>query len=651
MKNFRAKFVKNIRYLFVAGIISLGLIAIVGSNGGGGGTSTTSVTDGSGGGDTGDGSTTTKSGWTYMVYIAGDNNLSSAAIGDINEMEQVGSSDDVNIVVQVEFSQQYTPDMPENTLRGKITKDSDQFTISTQYEDIGNKDMGAKETLTEFIQWATTNYPADYYALVLWDHGAGWKRSRKTGGAIRGALQDTTSGSFMSLPDLASGVEDSGVHLDLINFDACLMAMYEVVYEFNGLTDYMVFSEEVEPGEGDPYDTILQELVNNPGMTASELAETITSKYKTYYQLEARSKITKSAVDMTKTTELDQKITELVQLMNDNMGSERPNIQSARDDSVSYEYPENHDLGDFLEKLENATSNNEILTKIDEIQNTLSTMVVSNEIYCPQENDPLVDSNGLAIFLPKRDQVTDADLSNYALLTVNQERDFAPNTWGSFVNTLITGDEDAGVNPLETGVGNFVIWLEWDSDADLDLIIWEPDGSFAAPFIGTSSSNAFLSEDSYFSGDSFEYYAALETVEEGRYDILVNYYADGSSSGATAYLYFLDPANGIDDFTLLGYKDMDLSNQAPADWLSDTDEMSNVWYDLYSDWWWWYNEDYLYRSMRIDLPLDSPNKMIELGNSRVHIVGLPPKEKAKKLPRFDKDTADEIRQMFENRSK
>jgi hypothetical protein len=624
---------KNLQYLLLLGVIALGLITIVGSGGGGGG-------------NTGDGGTATKADWTYMVYIAGDSNLSSAAVGDINEMEQVGSSDDVNIVVQVEFSRQYTPGMPENTLRGKIIKDSSKVTISSQFEDIGNKDMGAKQTLTEFIQWATTNYPADYYALVLWDHGAGWKRSRKTGGAIRGALQDATSGSFMSLPDLASGVKESGVHLDLINFDACLMAMYEVAYEFNGLTDHMVFSQEVEPGEGDPYDIILQELVNNPGMTAINLAKTIASEYKNYYQSGARSRITKSAVDMTKTTELDQKIREFVQLMNDNIGSERPNIQSARDNSIAYEYPENHDLGDFLEKLENTTSNNEILTKIDEIQHTLSSMVVSNEIYCPQVNDPLAGSNGLAIFLPKRDQVTNADLSNYSLLAINQERDFAPNNWGSFVNLLVTGDEDAGVNPLETGVGNFVIWLEWDSDADLDLIIWEPDGTFAAPYIGTSSPNAFLSEDSYYSGESFEYYAALETVEKGPYDILVNYYDDGSSSGATAYLYFLDPEKGIDHFILLSHRYMDRSKPAPVDWLYDEDERQNVWDDLYSDWWWWYNSDILLRSFKMDLLLDSPNKTIELGNKKIHIVGVPSKEKTKKLPCLDRETADEIRQMF-----
>ena len=40
--------------------------------------------------------------WTVMVYLDADNNLESAGIDDINEMEIVGSTSEVNIVVQVD---------------------------------------------------------------------------------------------------------------------------------------------------------------------------------------------------------------------------------------------------------------------------------------------------------------------------------------------------------------------------------------------------------------------------------------------------------------------------------------------------------------------------------------------------------------------
>src|SRR5690349_2763922 len=40
--------------------------------------------------------------WTYMQYFAMDNNLESSLYGDLAEMQAVGSTDDVNIVVQAD---------------------------------------------------------------------------------------------------------------------------------------------------------------------------------------------------------------------------------------------------------------------------------------------------------------------------------------------------------------------------------------------------------------------------------------------------------------------------------------------------------------------------------------------------------------------
>jgi hypothetical protein len=45
--------------------------------------------------------------WTVMVYMAADNNLEPAALMDLNEMEGVGSSSNVNIVAEVDRSAEY----------------------------------------------------------------------------------------------------------------------------------------------------------------------------------------------------------------------------------------------------------------------------------------------------------------------------------------------------------------------------------------------------------------------------------------------------------------------------------------------------------------------------------------------------------------
>ncbi|HEX5276810.1 MAG TPA: clostripain-related cysteine peptidase, partial [Fluviicoccus sp.] len=239
---------------------------------------------GGGGGSSGGGVTppAAMADWTYMVYIAGDNNLSSAAIDDINEMEQAGSSDRVNIVVQAEFSDRHTPYVPgiskstardgigisipgvsvSPTFRGRITKDNDTTWINSDLFSLGaNLDMGKPQTLTDFIVWSKQQYPARNYALVLWSHGDGWKVRRSTGGVVnRGALADDSSGSFMALPDIAGAIRNAGVNLHILNFDACLMGMYEVAHTFVGLSEYLVASEEVEPGDGDDYQSVLTVL-------------------------------------------------------------------------------------------------------------------------------------------------------------------------------------------------------------------------------------------------------------------------------------------------------------------------------------------------------------------------------------------------------
>ncbi len=573
--------------------------------------------------------------WTYMVYIAGDNNLSSAAIGDLNEMEKVGSNEKLNIIVQAEFSQQFSENMPSATLRYRIMQDNDTQKITTPSTEVvttvdgtdtNNQNMGDKNTLTDFIKWTTTNYPAKRYMLVLWDHGSGWKFSRIKGGAIKGALEDTTSDSYMSLPDIATAVRDSGVHMDIINFDACLMGMYEVAYEFNGLTDYMVFSEEVEPGEGDPYDTILKKLKNDSSMSSETLAKTITSDFKTFYENKPRTYITKSAIDMSYIIEFHDLIKEFSNLLTQNMDTERPSIQVARSQSIKYEFPENHDIGSFLKHLDERTSNDDIKSKIAQIQNSMTNLIISNETYSSEPNsniETIVDSTGLAIFLPQRDQVTNTDLSNYANLAINQTNRAEEGTWINFVNLLVTGDEDGGQVALETGEGNFVIALEWNNpNIDLDLIILQPDLTFAAPYIGATSSNGFLSEDSTSSGEPKEYFAAAEKVQAGDYDIFVHYHNDdnipeGDSTNASITIL-------SDESEVIGTFQKYMSLEAPFlnNPFSDENELTNIANNLYTNWW---------TPISLEIRPEQENiiKNFEIESKKFHVLKLPNKTKIK----------------------
>ena len=532
----------------------------------------------SGGGGDSD-NTVTRADWTYMVYMGADNNLSTAGLFDLNEMESAGSGEKVNIVLQAEFSSFYTDfgaighdGYGGETLRFLVGNDGNPDNVNLGAgKSIGNVDMGSPEALADFIKWASATYPAEHYALVIWDHGAGWKKSA----LFKGAVQDETSDSFMSLPELAGAVRTAGVHLDVINFDACLMAMYEVAYEFLGLTDYMVFSEEVEPGEGDPYDTILSALKDRPGMTGLELSETIVEKYHAYYSdPDTRAeKVTKSAVDMSALPILHTAMLNLADVIVADYDTVSGVIAQAQANGQNFEYKTNLDLHDFSARIANGLPDSSARNAALEVNHAVKRAVVGNRTV----GDAVDDAFGLAVFVPSLGQVSSDDLYNdlrdYNLLACNQTR---ATVWSEAVAKIVAGSQET-LHP-----GGFSFYIAWDTDADLDLYVWEPNLEIYAPWMGQTTPNGFFSGDSYDVGESVEYYVSNDYVQPGDYDVFVEYYKDGKTGTfANVEFWYLDPDAG--DWQMMGPVMMDLSNAYLGDFsdITSLDELngySNYWY-------------------------------------------------------------------------
>ncbi len=522
--------------------------------------------------------------WTFMVYMAADNTISNAAKADINEMESVGSSSDVSIIVQVEFNKNESPELPVSTVRGRVFRDQNQANIGTWYTEIGNKDMTDPETLKEFITWSVQHYPAERYALVLWSHGSGWKVEDGSPLLSKGMMADTTSSGsshIMSLTEISKAVLDSGVRFDLINFDSCLMGMYEVAYEFKDLASFLVFSENVYPVNGDAYDTILQELTASPDMDGARLARTTAAKCREFYASKGTA-MTKSAIDMAQIDRLQTLLITLSQYLSEHLAAEKNHVEDACNASVSFEYPGHHDLGDFLQKLDGRTSDQDLKTIIGDLRETLSQAIIANEVYTADPADSLPDSQGIAIYLPSPTQASQDDLDLYSSLACNRSSGV---TWGDLVYRLVTGNSNL---ESQKAPGNFAVRIEWDTDADIDLYIFEPDDTAAAPRYGAQSGdNGTCSSDSHYSGDSFEYYESFEDVEPGSYDVFINYYESGSDSPipTTVSCLIRDPSQGMNEYTRTAQQGMDISNPLPDNGTIDDGDRNSILDNLYSDWW------------------------------------------------------------------
>jgi hypothetical protein len=227
-----------------------------------------------GGGNHGDGGGTS---WTLLVYMAADNNLSGAAAVDLSEMEAVGSKNGINVVVQVDGSD-------EGARRLLIEKGSSSLLM-----DLGEVNMADPKTLTEFIQWGVAEYPADRTVLILWSHGDGYQKpdilpvSRPQPYSI---LEDDTDGVSCCLSNVSvhQAIQNAGIHFDLLGFDASRMGQVETAYEFSDVADVLVFSEETGNENGWDYKGILKGLAGDPGMTPADLSKWIVQTFGDFYE-------------------------------------------------------------------------------------------------------------------------------------------------------------------------------------------------------------------------------------------------------------------------------------------------------------------------------------------------------------------------------
>ena len=180
-------------------------------------------------------------------------------------------------------------------------------------------------SLQGFLSWGVQNYPADHYAVVLWDHGGGWKD----------VIFDATSNDRMLISDLGNAMmavtTSLGRKFDVTIFDACLMSMAEVADQLRPVTDYLVASEQSVQDEGFPYDAMLQQLSAQPSMDSWAYSKLIADDYYSFYiKTHGKSVLSVSAIDESKLPGLVSAVDNLSVTLIANMATYHGKVESAR---------------------------------------------------------------------------------------------------------------------------------------------------------------------------------------------------------------------------------------------------------------------------------------------------------------------------------
>lgn len=339
--------------------------------------------------------------WTVMVYLNADNNLETYGIKDFNEMEVVGSSPDVNIVVQIDRAIGYNNSNGDWTTcrRYYVIHDNDINTINSQLlEDLGEVDMGDPTTLSNFALWAMNNFPANHYLLIIWNHGDGWRGIGDSMVPVRGVSYDESSGNEISVSrgELKQALFQIG-HVDVLGFDACLMQMWEVMVNASPYATCMVGSEETEPADGWYYTGFLDDLVTNSSMNAVELATSIVS---------STEQPTLSAVDLSIINTLNHSIdTFALELMRAKDQGYTNTINSVRSATQNFYEYYHIDLYDFARRIKLANVPDYLKNTADMVMNSVNDVVKAS-------NNNYANAYGISIYHPTKPSYYDNSYSN-----------------------------------------------------------------------------------------------------------------------------------------------------------------------------------------------------------------------------------------------
>jgi clostripain len=382
--------------------------------------------------------------WLFMVYLDADNNLESAGIDDMNEMEVAGSTDDVAIVVQMDRAER---DYYDDTTNGNwtdakrfyVTQDSDTSIINSPViEDLGEVNMGDPAVLTSFIEWSIANYPAKRYALVLWNHGSGWRLKEIDSEAVKSICVDDESGDELSMTELRSALNaanlSTGETLDIVGFDACLMQMVEVAYQVMGsasrpLVDMTVGSEETEPGDGWDYAAALAALIADPTMTPAELGTQIVNDYVDSYS--SSLDITQSAVDLDYMEALSTAVDSFAIAMTNATGDWSA-ISTARSSAQEYYYYYYIDLYHFAQLVnQDATISQTVRDAASDVMTA-----VTNAVVAEGHTASVGDSHGISIYYPETSGDYFSDYETDVLFT-------ADTHWDDFLYAILFTSPEA----------------------------------------------------------------------------------------------------------------------------------------------------------------------------------------------------------------
>lgn len=408
--------------------------------------------------------------WTFMVYMSADgDDLDPNAVLDLAEMTRYGKvlkslykkkydpeAANVHVVVQADRTGSTPGDSTVKNWSG-----AKRFWVHPKLEeisDLGPTDMGDGDTLRLFVEWARENFPADRYALVIWCHGQGWRKievevnpcstaetvvaasTRKllvpigvTSASFAGGAHDpgaknkdakagsSDDGDILYNAEAVKAVTAAfaGRELELLAYDSCLMGMIETAHAWSDAAHTFVASEELVPGYGFHFDTLLAALENDPAVSPADLGRIMVADYGRGYDRAGAKENTMAAISLSQIKGLSAAVSALADELILKLHASKAAVAKARSECQHYGQGNVHgdtfhhvDLKRFCDLLATHSVDPVVRQKAMHISDLLVKAVDGRRYAGSKRKDGAYGSHGLAIYFPPSRQDYEGDMLN-----------------------------------------------------------------------------------------------------------------------------------------------------------------------------------------------------------------------------------------------
>ncbi|MEA2095554.1 MAG: clostripain-related cysteine peptidase [Candidatus Cloacimonadota bacterium] len=362
-----------------------------------------------------------ESDWTILIYMAADNSLEYEALDEIADMMQAEFSDNINVIVQIDYSESNSPPA---AYRYHIYPGSKE-----QISYLGEIDSGDENELTAFANWGFRKYPSEKQALVIWSHGNGWYPY---------FCPDIEAGNDIGIAngELRTGIKNINEHLEILIFDACNMQTVEVAAEVADYTDYIIGSEGGVNSAGFPYAEIFS--VWEEQTSVESICLEIGFQYHLYYDMIG---INPFSCSVLKTSEFPQLLNKLEEFTVEWSADAAAEIfMQSRQDCLEFN-PSGFtnpaldvDIKEFFTNVYNNTENDSLSTISSEILTAIETCYIFQKTDEFPTGYPSFDVGSAIIWFP------DAETQGFFDIRQEEYRDlqFSQTNWLDFLEHSFT---------------------------------------------------------------------------------------------------------------------------------------------------------------------------------------------------------------------